>query len=342
MENKCKYDIEESLLLRYFNRQATLEECQYVEEWIRQSEINLQKARSLYHVMFSAATLRILCTTSPEKALKQVKQKMYRKNLRIGLVKKFQQIAAIFFIPLLIGLSYYILKDKEDSLDWVKVQMSEGMVGSIVLPDGSRVWLNSGSTIKYPSIFASDIRKVELSGEAYFSVEKEVDRKFEVRLNNEVTIEVLGTQFNVDAYENSDFISTTLVSGSVRLSYINEKEQKTSLLMQPNDKVIYNKESRFVDRNKVDSRNEIAWKDGVVILNNTPLKEVLWTLSKRFDVDFEVKNENLYTSSFTGVFDNLQLDRILEYFKIASHINYDMQQEVDEKGRLLKRKVILY
>lgn len=343
MKDSSKYEINESLLLRFFNKQVTREEIAHVEEWIQVSEENRKIARDIHYITFAATTLRNLRDTPSEKALKNVKRKMNQKRSWTLLKTRFQQIAAILFIPLLLSLGYYMLKGDQEPPRWIEMRMNPGMIGSIVLPDGTKVWLNSDTYIKYPSAFASDLREVELNGEAYFSVAKEPDRKFIVHSNeDQVAIEVLGTEFNIDAYQDNGFITTTLVSGSVRLSYINTKDEKHSLLMQPHEKVIYDRTSKFVDEHKADVERDISWRDGTIILKETPLKEVLWTLSKRFNVEFEVRNRRLQSSSFTGIFKNQQLERILEHFKIASHVNYSIKQETGKDGEILKKRVILY
>ncbi|MDD2951594.1 MAG: FecR domain-containing protein [Parabacteroides sp.] len=343
MKDRSKYEINESLLLRYFNKQVTEEEIGYVEDWIQASEENRKVARDIHYITFAVTTLRNLQSTPSEKALRNVKRKMYRKRSWTLFKTRFQQIAAILFIPLLLSLSYYMLEGKQESPRLIEMRMNPGMTGSVVLPDGTKVWLNSDTYIKYPSTFTSELREVELNGEAYFSVAKEPNRKFIVHSNeDQVEIEVLGTEFNIDAYRDNGFITTTLVSGSVRLSYMNTKNQKHSLLMQPDDRVIYDRTGKFVNKHKADVERDISWRDGTIILKETPLKEVLWTLSKRFNVEFEVRNQRLQSSSFTGIFKNQRLERILEYFKIASHVNYSIHQETGKDGEILKKKVIVY
>lgn len=341
-EQESTFDIDESLLLRYFNGQLNAEENKRIEDWIQASTGNRKIARDVHYLFFASDTLHRLQTIQPEKALKNVTDRITRGKRHL-LLQSLQRIAAILFIPLLLLSGYYFMWGKEKgSVQFIEMSMSPGMIGSVVLPDGSKVWLNSGSYLKYPSAFNTQRREVTLKGEAYFSVSRDESQRFIVHTDNDqVSLEVLGTEFNVDAYENSGFISATLVSGSVRLFYQNAGDETQSLLMNPKDKIVYDCTGKFTDRYKVNTKKEIAWKDGIVILEETPLNEVLWILSKRFNVEFDVRSKKLESSSFTGVFKDQQLERILDHFKIASHINYSIRQDT-ANGEILKKKVILY
>lgn len=343
MESRFYPKINESVLLRYFTKQLTDREAECVEEWIQASEKNRQIARDVHYILFATTTWSNLRKTSSEKALRRVKRKMLRKRSWLFVKTRFQQTAAILLIILLSSVSIYLLKKDSRQLEWIEVRMNSGMTGTIMLPDGSKVWLNPNTHIKYPSEFAQDRREVELNGEAYFSVERDPNRKFIVHsVEDQVTIEVLGTDFNVDAYKDNGFVSATLISGSIRLSYVNAEKEKRCLLMRPEDKVIYDRVQKSVDMCKTDVERDISWRDGTILLRDTPLDEVLWTLSKCFNVEFEVRGDHLRSCSFTGVFKNMRLDRILEHFKIASHINYSIEQEVGGNGEVLKKRVILY
>ena len=213
-----------------------------------------------------------------------------------------------------------------------EVRTNPGMVASFDLPDGSKVWLNSHSCLKYPKRFTGNTRSIELDGEAYFSVQKEKSRRFVVNTPFHLRAEVLGTEFNMEAYKENNRVVTTLVSGSVRISFESKNEKEENFFMKPNDEISYNTDTKKISLNKPYLPTMTAWKDGLVIFRDTPFEEALNILDKRFNVEFIVKNDLLYENSFTGSFDGQHLHLILEHFRLSSGIQYkfvDPQTGVD-------------
>ena len=156
-------------------------------------------------------------------------------------------------------------------------------------------------------------------------------------------IEVLGTKFNIEAYEEDNYIETTLEEGSIRLQYKASSQEFKSILMSPNQKVTYCKQTGETKNEETYVSCDIAWKDRKIILRNTPLDEVLKQLSHRFNVEFKIEREVIRKNSFTGIFDTQQLVQILEHFKIASGIKYRiLEPSPGDKTIQAKSKVILY
>lgn len=343
MEQGDRSQIDESVLLRYFSGELGEDEAMRIKRWIETSEENRTLAKEIHYIHFASMTLRNLRKPVPADALRDVKKRIGKRSGRSFLIG-FQRIAAILVLPLFLLSAYFVAREfREIPVEFQEVHMSPGMIGSVVLPDGSKVWLNSDSRLRYPDHFTKDIREVELNGEAYFSVMKDPGKSFIVHASKDrLKVEVLGTEFNMDAYSSNNLITTTLVSGSVQLFYEGVDHGEHSLLMKPDDKVEYNKENGGINKRRSDVDRDISWREGTIILKNTPLKEVLWTLSKRFNVEFEVRSKKVESSSFTGIFKHQQLERILEHFKIASGINYSVRQEIGDNDEIKRKRVIIY
>ena len=193
----------------------------------------------------------------------------------------------------------------------------------VELADGTKVALNSSSSLRYPEIFVGDERVVSLRGEAYFEVAKDAEHRFIVHTPHHSQIEVLGTSFNVEAYENDEEITTTLVEGRVNFYYNNRETQTKQLVsLQPNEKLVYQCDSHEVDLRPTSCLAETAWKDGKIVFRNTTLRDGLKTLAKRYNVEFIIKNPKGLDDPFTGTFTNQRLERILQYFSISSHIRW--------------------
>lgn len=264
-------------------------------------------------------TVDILKSTNTEKALNVVKSKINR-NRRENIFLKFQKASAIVIIPLMLVLSYFIYNYFLDSktVQYVEMKTYPSQIASFNLPDGSKVWLNSNSKIKYPLLF-SEKRIVELEGEAFFDVEKDKKKKFIVKTKGGLSVEVLGTKFNIEAYDNEN-ITTTLIEGKVEVQFNRNNEK---VFMLPLQKLTYNiNNQKHVLISTASALPDIAWKDGKIIFENTFLADALNILKKRFDVDFVVEDKSLYDNCFTGKFSNESLDVIIKHISISSKIKF--------------------
>ena len=210
------------------------------------------------------------------------------------------------------------------------------MTTIVDLPDGTKVYLNSESSLTYPSFFSKDKRDVKLTGEAFFEVQKDPEHRFIVSGPHHTQIEVLGTSFNVEAFERDSFISTTLVEGKVRFAY-QKNRQPATVDMKPGQKLMYDTTSSQVKLIQTSGETETAWKDGKIIFQATPLPEALRMLEKRFNVTFVLSNNRLRGEAFNGSFTNQRLERILEIFKISSNIKWrylDIRDTTNERTRI--------
>lgn len=186
------------------------------------------------------------------------------------------------------------------------------------LADGSKVWLNSASSLRFPVIFTDDTREVELKGEAYFEVSRDIHRKFSVRSGNQ-SVEVLGTHFNINAYSDEPAITTTLIEGKVRVIELNTKE---SQILKPGE------QSR-VDRNiriqrTADTQTEVAWKDGYFYFENAPIETVMRQLGRWYGVTARYEGV-LPKHHFAGAIStNLTLLEVLEILE-KSNVHFRLE-----------------
>ena len=329
--------IDEALLLRYFEGEVTLSEKEEIEKWIISSEANKKLAKQIYYLSFATKTMDTLKRTDARAALKEVRGRIRReRQLQWG--RWAQRAAAILAIPLLLSTLYYNA-DRQDEMSFIEVRTNPGMITTIVLPDSSRVWLNSESYLKYPVRFAKNERNVILQGEGYFSVRKNVDSRFIVQTPHHTQIQVLGTEFNVEAYEKEDEVNTTLVSGKVQFQYDSERGKKRMDLL-PGEKITYNSISGEVFVSRAAVLSDISWKEGKIILYKTPIEKALRMLSKRFNVDFVITDPALKENSFTGTFIHQRLDRILEHFRISSGLRFRYIETTDSTQE--KSKIEIY
>ena len=189
----------------------------------------------------------------------------------------------------------------------------------LVLPDGSKVWLNSGSTLRFPTAFIGSERIVELKGEAYFDIAKNPKMPFLVRTNNAMDIKVLGTQFNVMAYDDEKNINTTLVEGSVEVL---KGSEKTNL--KPGQEAILNRGSGYIKVAQADLEQAIAWKNGYFIFYNENIESIMRKVSRWYNVDI-VYQGNLNNKDFVGTISrNKNVSELLKMLELTGAIHFSI------------------
>ena len=172
---------------------------------------------------------------------------------------------------------------KSDSIvgevEYNTLVVPQGCEFNIVLADGSRVWLNAGSSLRYPEAFSRDERKVFLSGEAYFEVEHDESTPFIV--NTEVMdLQVFGTSFNIKAYDNENTVVTTLVSGKIRQEFPNVGKK---IVLTPSRQSVFDRVSGKLETKQADIQETLAWREGKIIANNERLEDIFRQLSRWYD-----------------------------------------------------------
>ncbi|WP_018668813.1 FecR family protein [Bacteroides gallinarum] len=340
MEHRNVNDMEE-LLFRYYQGRVTNEEYLLIKTWLESSEENRELMQQLYSIYLATDMRKVMDRVDTEKALKKVSSRMPVRKREIGW-RWIQRVAAILFIPLLVSLGVLLQDDKSEYrspiTQIVNVRTNPGMITSVVLPDSSVVYLNSESSLSYPLVFEGKIREVHLTGEAYFEVAKDPSRRFVVSTTHQTQIEVLGTHFNVEAYEKDEEVIATLLEGKVDFLF-RENANTRKIELEPGEKLVYNSKVHKANLQKTSCQSEVAWKDGKIILSGTPLREAFRMLEKRYHVEFVITNNRGIDDTYTGVFTNERLERILDHFKISSKIRWRYMEEQDVADRRSKIEI---
>ena len=195
----------------------------------------------------------------------------------------------------------------------------------VVLPDGSKVWLNNASSLRYPTVFADSDRTVELTGEAYFEIRKDTKRPFMVKVGSE-KVAVLGTNFNIMAYPDEGSTQITLLSGKVRVHAGN-----VSRVLKPDEQAQVSADGGLKVFQHVNTKVIVSWKDGFFYFHNTPLKEILQQLARWYDVAAVYQGEAPDMEIVASLYRNLPLKDILKAFETD-----------DTHFRLEGRKLIVF
>ena len=188
----------------------------------------------------------------------------------------------------------------------------------LTLPDGSNVWLNAASSLKYPTAFTGNLRKVEISGEAYFEVAKDASRPFKVQLN-QMEVEVLGTHFNINGYDDEDAIRTTLLEGSVQITTPNRKD-----ILMPGQQAQVQKTGDIKLINNADLEETMAWKDGNFYFENSDIHTVMRQIARWYDVDVTYKGT--VSKHFLGTISrNVNLSQVLSMLQQTGEVKFTIE-----------------
>ncbi len=189
----------------------------------------------------------------------------------------------------------------------------------IILPDGSKVWLNAVSSLRFPISFSGKDRIVELTGEGYFEVAKS-NKKFKVLAHNNTTVEVLGTHFNVNSYPNESSTLVTLLEGSVKLL-----NKNSVAMLKPGEQAEINLQNPDISINRnIDVESLIAWKDGAFKFNDTDLKSIMRQLERWYDVDMDVSS--IPDKKFNGTISrDVKLSEVLSMIELTSKLNFKIE-----------------
>jgi len=208
-----------------------------------------------------------------------------------------------------------------------------GGIYKLVLPDGTIVWLNSSSSLKYPTSFEGDKRIVELVGEAYFEVMKDASKNFIVRTKTR-DISVLGTSFNVSAYNDDNFFAATLAEGKIKLI----QENKNEVFLKPGEQALVEKKSlTLTEVKEVDPLVYSALKQGTFYFENESLDNILRKVGRWYNFKTEFSDVQLSRITFTGLASKeISAKRLLDRISKSSNIKYEIIQKTENEENLIK------
>lgn len=301
-----------ALLDKYFEGTLTDAETELLHRF--DSEM-LQKKK----VIFKSEKHRLETKTSLYSAIRKSQQNTRRTLWRV---------AAGFLI--LIGLGTTVLyftpsQNQEASVQYITHTTDWGQQNDVVLPDGTKVTLNAGSTINYPEKFASDKRLIQLSGEAFFDVVKNTAAPFIIH-TDEVTTTVLGTSFNINT-KDKEHITITVATGKVYVTSNNTSE----VILTPKQQAVYNVKTQRMITKEVNLDKYLDWKDGILRFEDVTIAEAAKKLERRYDVSIKVLNPDIANCRFSGKFNNETLSTVLESL---TNLKINMKYTVLENGEI--------
>lgn len=237
------------------------------------------------------------------------------------LITQLTRIAAILAIPLLLYSSWSAYKQLTENPTTVELAEQVfvspvGMRSHVILPDGTKVWLNAESKLRYSVPFVQKTRNIQIEGEAFLNVAHNTKSPFIVKASN-TSVEVTGTSFDVKAYPGDEYVTVALQEGSVKLSATHGNETKTAE-MKAGDFFLVKKGTSNITSEKTSIDKQIAWHENILVLDETPLEEVASLLERWYGVKVVIADDDLKKYKFSTTFENESLTRVLELLELSS------------------------
>lgn len=320
-----EHDQIDLIIANYLSGEATPEEADELTHWIEKSPANkriFEENKQIWEKSpsyFPASKI----DSDREKIKDQITHQLSKPEKRVGLSVWIYRVAAILALPVMLGLGWYLGSGRiyaEKAM--CEVTAPKGQISKCILADGTQIWLNAGTTIKYDPSLKGNFREVKLDGEAYFKVSKNKHKPFVVTTKY-AQIKVLGTVFNLKAYSADNKVETTLEEGSVEFSLNGSSAKPVKL--KPGEQIVFNSLDNKLTMGKVETYLHTAWKDGKFVFKDADLKTIITELERLYDVRIHLQNDSLLNLHFRGMFEYDQnIFSALETLERTTNMKYRM------------------
>lgn len=363
----------EILIIKFLQNQCSNDEIVLLSEWIKKHPDNkafFAQEETLWNsIEINTNTDRVNADKEWDKLSAFIEKEEHKPLIKIKKkkqafnIKAFLRVAAVVLISF--GLSWfafytYYQNELKESEGMLEVSVEKGSKSLVKLTDGTTIWLNSETTIRYPDKFANNQRDVYIEGEAFFEVAKDKTRPFIVH-TSDMDMVVLGTSFDVKSYPDEGTIETTLIEGSLRIEKELKSGKKQFISLKPNQRVTFIKEKGRIllkDLNKkedlksnnkkdesIDKQNEaelpilkrkeeilvsenidpevfVSWKNNKLIFKDESFESIAVKLERWYNVKIIIKNEKLKSYRFTGVFENETVEQAISALQLTTSFKY--------------------
>ncbi len=356
-------DIYISLVIRYLKKEISEQEKKELFHWVYE---NKENEKFFYHLkdiwetaQYESITKGADTNTEWEKlAMTAIQEETNhfqdKKSVKRSLYRIIQ-IAAIVIVTFGIGfiVQKYMPKDEQ----YASVNVPYGAKSELELPDGSKVWVNSGSTLKYPTDVSGKEVNIYLEGEAFFDITKNPKRALNVKTST-INIQVHGTTFNVKSYAEDDVVETTLLEGSVSISgKVGNRVIKNPIFLKPNEQAIVTKSNESIDVEESEQENTpaeiheeksaesmhavqpkieitkgvetneiIMWKYNVLVFKNERFEDLAIKLERWYNVEISIKDKDLKNSRYTGTFEKENIEQAMQALSLSLPFTYKIDK----------------
>ncbi len=317
----------EKIIRKYLEGHASETEQKQLLEWLRDKENRLVFNRhklnwknNLEQGQFPGGG-----EESWNRLQAQLWQRSFNRWQKSNRIQVLFRVAAIFFFLFSVGsISFYLLNRPQPASEiYTTVVTENGQVSKIELPDGSQVWLNSGSRISYSNLFSTENRNILLTGEAYFNAATDETMPMVVSCGD-ISVKVLGTRFNVNAYGPENSVEVVLEEGKVEL--LNEKMNKAFHALTPGERIKIDVQNSQYSTSEVNTFRYTSWREGIVNIYNLPIEEVVKRLEKRYNQKFELDPE-VKRLTYTFTIQNESLEEVIKLMEKITPVKAEQKED---------------
>lgn len=319
--------LNEDIIIRYLENRCSEEDFVLINEWMKESDENageLFRMEEIYQLGKFPFEEENLVAKAERRLGRRLEQENQKRQEVFKLKSVLRYAAAIVgVIVLAAGLAYWF-RNKAEEL--VVASAAHGQVREMLLPDGTKVWLNQSSVLKYPRAFEGKERHVYLDGEAYFEVARNHEKPFTVK-SQAMDVRVLGTSFNIKCRPDNSFAETTLVEGEVE---VKDKSDKGRITLLPGQKAVLNRVTGRMQVKQVDPKMEIVWHNDLIPFEKSSIFQIAAALERFYGVKIILSPDVDSTNTYSGVLkkkDNIE--SVLNSLRNSIPFNY---KKVDDNN----------
>ncbi len=345
-------------LIRFIEGDADVHSVKVINEWVSASPDNKKIYAQIREVWLNRSELKELMGGTVEKDFENVvrqiqlhqQEEQARKLTRFPLRSMFSRVAAAGLVIIALGAAYLAgrtasLPPKVADSGYNELIVPKGQRSKVVLSDGTSIWLNAGSKLRFPSSFQGDTRDVWLDGEGLFTVSKDTTKLFYVH-TAELDVKVHGTIFNLKAYSAEDIIETTVVEGLVSFESRDSKSlMKKDIFLEPNYKAVFVKSEnarvteevkrelnkpiepqKIIISEQIKVEPVISWAEGRLIFTDETLGNIAEKLERKYDVQIQIDNEGIKNLKYTGILKSVSIEQALKALQLTTGIQYTINE----------------
>ncbi len=343
--------IDSKILDRYFAGRGTSQDRETIKNWFSNINEEASFRKTSFPIWDNPDNQFLITEDRAESLLDRIHHRIrlqetqVRKKQRtiVRYIRILSRVAAVLFIPLVIYL--WTIRDNifiaESELVYSEIKCPPGTRTMVNLPDGSRGWLNSGSTLVFPNEFKGRTREVKLTGEAFFDIKTNPKKPFLVS-GESIYVKAFGTSFNVMSYPEDRINEVTLVEGSAEVLAKKGGRMQSLGTLEPGQVFLFDRVHSSYDISTADVEKKISWKNGKLIFRDDTFKDVVRRCNRWYNVNIVILDKELNAYTYVGTFQNETLDEVLKLFSLTAPIEFhDLGRKRNNDGTFDKRTIYL-